>query len=156
MTDMRLAPVQIDDPSTPLLRVIGNNPRLVPLYRTLTRVLVLESALPPRVRWLLTMRTAFRCKCSYEFGRRAKDAASESDMKLVDLPLSSNDLAESDRQLFALVDQIHQTQTIDNALWSELAARYTPDQIVEMISVVGLYIMAASVANSCGVTDKSV
>lgn len=153
---MRLQPVQIDDPSTPLLRVIANNPRMVPLYRTMTQILVRESALPPRVRWLLTMRTAFHAKCSYEFGRHGKDPALASDMALVPLPLSSPQLPTMERQLFALADQIHQTQNIDDALWAELSATYTPEQIVEMISVVGLYIMAASVANSCGVTDKSV
>jgi len=126
----RLVPAQIDEPATPLLRMIGNNPRLVPLFRQLTKVLVTESELPPRVRWLITMRTALRCDCSYEFGRRAKDAMQESDIKLVPLPLESKDLSLADRQVFALADQIHQTQRIDDALWAELAAAYTPAQIV--------------------------
>ena len=151
-TSPRLTPAQIDEPATPLLRMIGNNPRLVPLFRTLTKTLVTDSELPPRVRWLITMRTALRCKCDYEFGRHGKHPAQESDVKLVSLPLDSKELAPAERQLLALADQVHQTQNIDDTLWAELVASYTPAQIVEMISVAGLYIMAASLANTSRVT----
>ena len=98
------------------------------------------------------MRTALRCNCSYEFGRHSKHPAQASDVKLVSLALDSKDLPPMERQLLALADQVHQTQNVDDTLWAELAATYSPAQIVEMISVCGLYIMAASLANSSGVT----
>lgn len=146
----RLSPVETETATTPLLKIIANNPRMVDLFRNLTQVLVKDSGLPPHERWLVTMRMAWRCNCGYPFGSKAADAASPDDAKIVVSPLDSPDLSAADRLLLEFTDQVHDRQDVDQRVWNEMLATRSPAQMVELASLAGLYLMASSVANVCG------
>ncbi len=146
----RLPPADSATATTPLLKIIAHSPRMEELFRNLTQVLVKESQLIPRERWLVTMRMAWRCNCAYEFGRKAPDAASNLDMKIVVAALDAPELSADDRLLLAFTDQVHARQDIDQQLWAALCATRSPAYMVELTSLAGLYLMAASVANVCG------
>lgn len=151
----RLSPVELAGATTPLLRVIANNPRLVDIYRQLTQVLVKDSELPPHERWVVTMRMAWRCNCRYEFGRKAKDAATAEDMGIVVAPADDPNLSEPDRLLLEFVDQLHDRQNVEQRIWTALAATHTPANLVELVSLAGLYLLASSVANTCGAETEA-
>ncbi len=146
----RLAPAALESATTPLLRIIANNPRMVDLFRELTRVLVKESQLIPHERWLVTMRMAWRCNCGYEFGRKAADAATPEDMKTVVARIDSPELSATDRLLLEFTDQIHARQNIDQRVWEALCATRSPAYMVELTSLAGLYLMASTMANVGG------
>jgi hypothetical protein len=60
-----------------------------------------------------------------------------------------------DRSVIRLADQLHDTNQIDNMLWKEISAHFAPDQLVEMIMLVGLYHAVSYMANALGVQRES-
>ena len=144
-----MTPLENGERSSPLLRVIGNNPRIADLFETLTDVFVRNSGLPGRDRWLITKRMAFRCGCTYGFGH----ASGGLDPELAELAVGRVDdarLSEPDRAILSLVDQLYETNTVDDDLWSRLASTRSPAELVELVSLTGFYWMASVVANSTG------
>jgi hypothetical protein len=59
--------------------------------------------------------------------------------------------SEPDALLIALVDQLHDTSTITDELWGQLAPRYADDQLLELIITVGWYHLLSYVINAAGV-----
>jgi 4-carboxymuconolactone decarboxylase len=55
---------------------------------------------------------------------------------------------EPDRVLVALADELHDTATVSDALWNSLAARFTEEQLIELIVVGGWYRLIESVINA--------
>ena len=53
--------------------------------------------------------------------------------------------------LIALADELHDTGTISDPLWSALAPRYADDQLLELIITSGWYRLIACVLNAVGI-----
>jgi alkylhydroperoxidase family enzyme len=53
-----------------------------------------------------------------------------------------------------LCDELHATSTIGDALWSELAAAYTAEQLVELVVLAGYYHTIAFVTNAFRIPDE--
>jgi alkylhydroperoxidase family enzyme len=53
-----------------------------------------------------------------------------------------------ERLLLRLVDQLHDTSTIDDALWAALAAEFSDEQLLELIMLTGFYHMVSFVVNA--------
>lgn len=62
---------------------------------------------------------------------------------------------ERDRLLIRFCDQLHQTATITAELRAELAAHWSPGQIVELLVVAGWYRTFSYVVNGAGVAPES-
>jgi alkylhydroperoxidase family enzyme len=56
-----------------------------------------------------------------------------------------------DRDLIELADQLHDTATIDDELWTRLAARFDDDQLLELLIIAGWYRLISYVVNAAGV-----
>ena len=146
----KIQPVEIDEPKTPLLAIIGNNPRLVDLYRQLTTILVRESSLEPRCRWLITMRMASLSNCGYEFGRHAAHALDPADLVIARMALDDERLSDEDRLLLTFVEDVYKNQNVGDDLWNKIQDQYEISEIIEMITLLGLYFMAGTIANIAG------
>jgi hypothetical protein len=55
--------------------------------------------------------------------------------------------SEREQVLIRLVDELHETSTVSDALWEQLAARWSTEQILELIIIVGWYHLISFVAN---------
>ena len=66
---------------------------------------------------------------------------------------AADDPAWSERQslLVRLVDELHDTGTVSDALWSKLAAEWQPPELVELVATVGFYHLVSFTANALGV-----
>ena len=62
---------------------------------------------------------------------------------------------DADALLFRVVDQLHETSTIDDGLWAELARHYSSAQILELIALTGNYHAISFVANAARVELES-
>jgi hypothetical protein len=58
------------------------------------------------------------------------------------------DLFRTMTDVLQLVDQLYETNDVDDALWARLAERWNPSELVELVSLSGLYWMASAVANA--------
>jgi alkylhydroperoxidase family enzyme len=56
--------------------------------------------------------------------------------------------SDRDRLLVRLVDELHDTATVSDELWSELAAEWEPPQLLELVVCAGWYRLIAQVINA--------
>lgn len=101
--------------------------------------------LDPRERELLILRTCARAGAEYEWGVHAVVFGKPlglSDAQLAATASSDADddvWSDADRQLLAAADALFDTNTIPDALWEELASRFQPDKLLEILIVAGWY-----------------
>ena len=126
-----------------LFRVLAGSERVFPRFM---RAGVLDRGpVPIRDREIVIHRTTARCGAEYEWGVHV--AAFGRPLELGDAVLhatafgAADDPAFDERQslLVRLVDELHDTHRISEPTWKDLAARYDPEQILELIYTVGMY-----------------
>ena len=98
-------------------------------------------------------RTCARCGCGYEWGVHvaffAQRAALTPGQVRATARGDASDPAWTDdeRLLIRMVDELHDTATLADDTWSELAAAFSVEQILELIALVGFYHTVAFFAN---------
>jgi alkylhydroperoxidase family enzyme len=103
------------------------------------------SGIAPRERELLIARVCARCGCEYEWGVHVATlgaAAGLSEELRAATVTAGTDAAVwtgKDRLLVALADSLHDGGAIPDGLWEELAAAWSPEQLIELIVIVGWY-----------------
>ena len=141
-----------------LFRVLAKNPALAErMMSTGGHFLGKRSSLSMRDRELVIDRTCARCGNEYEWGVHvaafAKGAGlSDAEVRhTVSHPPDPDAWSAKDAALIAAVDQLHDTSTIDDALWSTLAAHYDESQLVELLMLTGWYTAISFVCNAARV-----
>jgi alkylhydroperoxidase family enzyme len=172
----RIAPVEPPfDPEVAeeLARWMPRNSPIPPLalFRTLTRHMPLAQAMLPlgkyllgrtatvgiREREIVIQRVCARLGCEYEWGVHATvfgATAGLDDRTMRATVLGRPDDAAwqpIDALLVRLVDELHYGAVVSDALWAELAARFSPEQLLELLVLAGWYHVIAFVANGAGV-----
>ena len=59
-----------------------------------------------------------------------------------------------ERLLVRLVDQLHDTARLDDALWGELAAAFEPAQLVELVVLAGFYRTISCLVNAFAIAHE--
>jgi alkylhydroperoxidase family enzyme len=160
-----------------LARWMPRNAPIPPLalFRTLARHLPLAQAMLPlgkyllgrtatigvREREIVIQRVCARLGCEYEWGVHATvfGAAAGLDGKTMKATVLGrpDDPAwrGSDALLVRLVDELHYGACVSDALWSELAAHFSGEQLLELLVLAGWYHVIAFVANGAAVERES-
>lgn len=138
-----------------LFRTLYQNPQLSNRMRPLgAGILGSQSSLERREREIVIDRTCARCGCEYEWGvhvaafgtavgldrTQLEDTASETINKAL--------WSERELMLIRLVDELHETATISDAVWEQLVAIWSTAQLLEVIIIVGWYHLISFVANA--------
>jgi alkylhydroperoxidase family enzyme len=178
-TDVRIAPLQPPyDPDTEaalrkwmppgadaeplaLFRTLVVHDELASRMRVLGAGLLGHGRLEPRDREIVIHRTCARAGAEYEWGVHA--IAFGGPLGLTDEQLAAtvhggaDDSAwsEEDGRLVALADELYDDATVSDALWEALAARFAPDQLLELVVLAGWYRLLAGVINAAGVPLES-
>jgi len=119
-----------------------------------------QSALDPREREIIIHRTCARCGCEYEWGVHVAAYGSAVGLNQAQLEDTVRETVEqalwSEREqaLIILVDELHETATISDALWEQLVANWNTAQILELIITVGWYHLISFVANAAHVEQE--
>jgi alkylhydroperoxidase family enzyme len=106
-----------------------------------------------RHREIVIDRTCARCRCAYEWGVHvaffAQRVGLTADQVRATQQGNGDDPVWSaeERLLIRLVDELHDTSTISDGLWRELAAAFSVEQIFELIALVGFYHTVSFFAN---------
>jgi alkylhydroperoxidase family enzyme len=106
-----------------------------------------------RHREIVIDRTCARCGCRYEWGvhvaffaERVKLTPEQQRATVhgdADDPVWTDD----ERLLIRLVDELHDSASISEPLWQQLAATFSAEQILELIALVGFYHAVSFFAN---------
>jgi alkylhydroperoxidase family enzyme len=138
-----------------LFRTIAHNATLLDKLRTTGTYLLNFGTLEPIEREIVILRTCARCGCEYEWGVHVAIFAEAVGLTPAQVAATATgDDAPWDtrrRSLIDLVDELHDTATITDDLWDALRETYRPDQLVELVSLVGQYHSISFTANALGV-----
>lgn len=170
----RIAP--LDPPYSPeversLSAMMGNSGRPpLALFRTLLRnfaagdrirplgsYFLTRGTLPARERELLIHRVTARCGAEYEWGVHAEVFARPLGLsdEWIDATATAGPghptFDERDALLVRFVDELHETATVSDALYSEMTAHWTDEQMIELLMLAGWYHLISFVANGARV-----
>lgn len=160
---MRIAP--LDPPYAPeveaeLRAMMPGDAPPIALFRTLVRNLPMARAargwgahelgrtlsVGRREREIVIDRTCARCGCEYEWGTHVAFFGQRVGLTALQITsLVHGDhrdpcwKAERDRLLVRLVDSLHDTADIDDALWAELTAEFDDEQVLDLLLLCGWY-----------------
>jgi len=117
-----------------------------------------KASLPLRDREVVIDRVCARCGAEYEWGVHVAafaGAAGFTDAEVAAIadvrPSGLDALPERDRLLVRLVDELHETSHVGDALWARIAAVWTPAQCIELLMLAGWYRAISYVCNGARV-----
>lgn len=140
-----------------LMQALAHAPKLLMRFQSMGGTLLFSGKLPEREREIAIMRTGARTRSEYEWGmhvRLYQQSCGLSDAQIMaTLQGRPDDPVWTARETLILraVDALHDSSTIPDDLWAELAAHWPPDQLVELVLTIGYYHMAAFFLNATGV-----
>ena len=146
------------DQGRPLLNIyatVARHPKLAKRWLVFGSHVLGKSTLSARERELVILRTGHLCKSAYEWGQHVRigkaagitDAEIERIMAGPDAP----GWAPFDAVLLRSADELHSDSCISDATWQALAARYSEQQLLDLIFAIGQYTLVCMALNSLGV-----
>ncbi|SFN96605.1 Alkylhydroperoxidase family enzyme, contains CxxC motif [Variovorax sp. PDC80] len=141
-----------------LFRVMAVNPRLAERTLELGRhFLGRKASISLRERELVILRVCARCGAEYEWGVHWSgfaDAAGLGEAERRATAARDADLGAlqpRDALLLRMVDQLHDTGDIDDALWRALGEHWSHAQLLELMMLAGWYHAVSYVCNAARV-----
>jgi alkylhydroperoxidase family enzyme len=143
-------------PPLRLFRTLAHNPRVLEKIRASN--LLDRGSLPRREREIVILRATARAGGEYEWGVHVAFFAEKVGLTeaQVAATVRGEDLVFSPRErlLLRLVDQLHDSARLDDALWSELAAAFEPAQLVELVVLAGFYRTISCLVNAFAIAHE--
>jgi 4-carboxymuconolactone decarboxylase len=144
-----------------LFRTVAWNEHVLERFRTIGAYLLNFGKLEPIEREIVIHRTCARCGCEYEWGIHA--AVFAKGVGLSDAQLAATvsgeatDPAWSPRQslLVRLADELHDSASVSDALWAELARHWDPPELIELLALAGFYHLVSFTANAARVEAEA-
>jgi 4-carboxymuconolactone decarboxylase len=134
-----------------LLRTIAHHPRILEMMRA--SQLLDRGSLALRHRAIVILRTTARCTCGYKWCAPASLFAAHSELRQSEMAVIAYGGAadpawsQPERTLIRVVDELHDTARISDALWTDLRRHWSDAQLVELIVLVGFYHTISFVVN---------
>ncbi len=134
---------------------LGTHPKLLKRFNLLGGLILNKGLVPARERELVILRVGANARAEYEFGQHTVigRASGLSDREIAALTRSpdAHEWSPADRDLIAMVDELHLDDCVSEATWSQLAGTWSDAQLVELLIVAGYYRMVSGFLNSTGV-----
>jgi alkylhydroperoxidase family enzyme len=134
------------------LGLLAHYPALAKAFLTLNKHVAADSTLTARERELLILRISWLRKSPYEFvqhvilGRRA--GLTEEELQRIQAGPDAAGWSEEDADLLRVADELHGDASIAPDTWARLTPRYSTQQIMDMIFLVGCYEVLAMAIKS--------
>jgi 4-carboxymuconolactone decarboxylase len=150
-----------DAPPIPVvLELFAHHVALGDCFMAFTDMLAGDAAcLDPAWRELAILRVSWRSGSGYEWAQHARMAReaglSEDEVAAVPEGPDADVWSPTQRALVAAVDEIVDDSCVSGATWAALAAVLAPDQLLELLFVIGGYMALAGVLNSIGLRGEA-
>lgn len=135
-----------------LFRTLARNPRV--FRRFMAGGLLDKGSISLREREIVIDRTCARCGGEYEWGVHVAFFGEKVGFGPAEIAATVAPGADAgcwsprEKLIVRLVDQLHETSTIDDGLWQALAAEFSDEQLLEMIVLTGFYHMVSFAVNA--------
>ena len=160
----RVAPFEhLDAPRITLPDDVGEGPmrelcpdgtEMCQRYWDYTGFFVRNATIPTRDRELLILRTAWLSRGDYIWGRHdvigQEAGLTAEEIHRVTAGPEAPGWGDFDRVLLRAADELHAGRFVSHPTWATLAERYTEEQLVEVVLIVGNYTQLAMFQNSLG------
>jgi alkylhydroperoxidase family enzyme len=133
-------------------RVLAQHPLLLKRFSLFAGMFLSRSLLPERDREIVTLRCAHRFGSEYYFGHH---------IVLADPLLGPEDIVRAvgpskewtgfERLLIEATDELADTWDLSDQSWERLSGGYAPDQMLELVMLVGFYRMTCLYVNTIGI-----
>lgn len=145
-----------------LFRVLAHNPLLAErMIGAGGYLLGRKASLPLRDREVVINRVCARCGAEYEWGvhvaafGEAAGFTPGQNKAIAHLDADDEPLTPRDRLLVQMVDELHDSATVGDALWPQLAATWSGPQLIELLMLAGWYHAISYVCNATRVPLES-
>ncbi|MBV1860596.1 MAG: carboxymuconolactone decarboxylase family protein [Nannocystaceae bacterium] len=140
-----------------LFRTVAHNPRV--LRRMQRGGLLDPGSITARQRELVILRTCFLCGAEYEWGVHAtlfgaSVGLNDEDVRATLQPAGETDWPHEERLIVEMCDALHERGHLDDALYASLAGCFSPEQVVELSMLAGLYHAVSFVVNTAVVQHE--
>ena len=136
-------------------RTIAQNPALVKARYPLVRHLVHESTLPPREKEMAILRVGWLCQAEYEFAqhweRARKAGLADSEVRRLTEGPDAEGWTGFESALLRAVDELLEDKFISDETWAALNERYSTNQVMDLVFLVGSYTGTCMALKSFGV-----
>jgi len=137
-------------PPLVLFRTLAVNGRIYQRFRA--GGLLDRGLLTPRQREIVIDRTCALNRCEYEWGVHIAVFAAKAKLtpQQIEATVLGGDAgwSEDEEVLLAVCDELDATRTLSDALWARVSRHFTPEQILEIIALVGFYRTVSLHANA--------
>jgi 4-carboxymuconolactone decarboxylase len=143
-----------------LFRTLAVHDELASRMRPIGSGILGHGRVEPREREIVIHRTCARARAEYEWGvhvlafGKPLGLSDEQIAATVHGSAENPAWSERDAPLIRLADELHDTSTVSDALWAELAERFSDDQLLELVITAGWYRLLSYVINAAGVEHE--
>ena len=140
-------------PPRNVFRMLAHAPALMPGLMELTGAILYRAKLDAVTRELVILRVGSLCGSHYEVEQHRKIAAAIGlSAGQIDSAVSGKlILEEKQNLLLQFVEQVVRKTRADDALFQKVVATYGAEQTIELLVVIGTYVMLAQVLENAGV-----
>ena len=145
-------------PPLALFRTLALNERV--FLRVMAGGLLDRGSITLREREIVIDRTCARCGAEYEWGVHVAFFAERARLSLEEVASTCTEpetgaFSPRERLLLRLADELHDTAQVSDALWQELAAEWTAEQLIELIALAGFYHLISFMTNALRVPSEA-
>jgi 4-carboxymuconolactone decarboxylase len=142
----------LGDRTLNVFATFAHHPKLMKRWLVFGNHVLSKSTLPARDRELLVLRTGWNCRAPYEWGQHvaiARDVGIGDDEigRVAEGPDATGWSAD-DSVLLRAADELHETQTLSDATYAALAARYDAQGLLDVVFTVGQYTLVSMALNA--------
>jgi alkylhydroperoxidase family enzyme len=146
-------------PRFDIISVFAQHPALTRPFLAYNRYILMNSILPARERELVTLYVGWTCKSPYEWLSHVRMGLqiglTDEDIEAIKQGPNSPHWSDSDRDLLRAVDQMRNAYDLDDGLWASLSKRYNHREMMELLFIIGNYIMFSAVLNALRVPPEA-
>jgi 4-carboxymuconolactone decarboxylase len=136
-----------------IFTTLARHAKLLKRWLVFANHVMAKSTLPARERELVILRTGWLCGSEYEFHQHSRiaRACGLTDDEIRRITLGLDGFGDGDRALLRAADELHADQMIGDDTWHALRARYSEQQLMDLVFAIGQYTLVSMVLNTLGI-----
>lgn len=138
-----------------VMKSLMHHPDLFRRWSIFANHFLFKGALPPHVREILILRTAWVTGSEYEWGQHVKLAAEECDFdeshfRDIQIGARAGRWTAPEKAMLRLADGLISGPKVSDRLWDYITDNWKEKEIIEAVALVGNYVMLAMALNTLG------
>lgn len=142
-------------PAVNIFGTLIHHPKLFKRWLVFANHVLFKSSLPARERELVILRTGWLCRAEYEWGQhviigKACGITDDEIRRITEGP-DAPGWDPFDATLLRAADELHDDHVVGDETWKMLAARYSTQQMMDLVFAIGQYTLVSMALNTLGV-----